>query len=69
MAQEETMILTPRTSPFYPFSHDFYAVTVVRQHETAEGQARADNTDMLIEWILSPQGQSLVEKTGYVPLS
>ncbi|MFF2754729.1 PstS family phosphate ABC transporter substrate-binding protein [Psychrobacillus sp. NPDC058041] len=27
------------------------------------------NVENLIQWILSPQGQELVEKTGYVPLS
>ena len=26
------------------------------------------NVDKFIEWILSPQGQIIVEKTGYTPL-
>jgi len=52
----------------YPFSYDIYAVTAVREPETEEDAARMENTERLIEWILSPQGQSLVEKTGYVPL-
>ena len=26
------------------------------------------NLDMLIEWILSDEGQEVVEKTGYVPV-
>ena len=53
----------------YSFAHDFYAVTVVRTIMTEEEQARADNAQKLVEWICAPQGQSLVEKTGYVPLS
>ncbi|WP_246001001.1 substrate-binding domain-containing protein [Brevibacillus panacihumi] len=44
----------------YPLAAEFYAVT-----------AGSDNPNVpkLIEWILTPQGQSLVEKTGYVPLT
>lgn len=53
----------------YPFAHDFFAITVVRQHITDEEKERVENTNKLIKWILSPQGQSLVEKTGYVPLT
>jgi phosphate transport system substrate-binding protein len=49
----------------YPFAHDFYAVSIVREHETE----RTRNVEKLIEWILSPQGQTLVEKTGYVPIT
>ncbi|MCL1857620.1 MAG: PstS family phosphate ABC transporter substrate-binding protein [Oscillospiraceae bacterium] len=52
----------------YPFVGDFYAITVVQEPETDEDKMRVENTQKLIEWILSPQGQSLVEKTGYVPL-
>ena len=41
----------------YPLTSDFYAVTL------------SDNTNpnvvKFLEWILSPQGQALVEKTGY----
>ncbi|MCL1805475.1 MAG: substrate-binding domain-containing protein [Clostridiales bacterium] len=43
----------------YPFVADFYAVT--------KGEPTG-NTKALIEWILSPQGQAIIEKTGYVPL-
>ncbi len=43
----------------YPFVADFYAVT----NGTPEG-----NTKLLIDWILSPQGQEIIEKTGYTPL-
>ena len=43
----------------YPFSQTVYAVTTGNESE---------NTKRFIEWILSPQGQELVEKTGYVPV-
>ena len=44
----------------YPIASEFYAVT-----------AGTDNPNVpkLLEWILSTQGQALVEKVGYVPLS
>jgi phosphate transport system substrate-binding protein len=41
----------------YPLIFNFYAIT--RSGDTSP------NTQKLIDWILSPQGQSLVEKTGY----
>jgi phosphate transport system substrate-binding protein len=44
----------------YPFSADFYAATI-QGRETQQTRA-------LIEWVLAPQGQALVDKTGYVPL-
>jgi ABC-type phosphate transport system, periplasmic component len=43
----------------YPFVADFYAVT--------KGEPEG-NTKLLIDWILSEQGQELIEKTGYTPL-
>jgi len=43
----------------YPFVADFYAVT----NGAPEGNAK-----LLIDWILSPQGQELIKRTGYVPL-
>ncbi|WP_426983621.1 PstS family phosphate ABC transporter substrate-binding protein [Brevibacillus borstelensis] len=48
------------SSKEYPLTAEFYAVT-----------AGSDNPNVsrLIEWILSPQGQWLVEKTGYVPIA
>ena len=52
----------------YPFSHDFYAITVIREPETEADEERMQNVDRFIDWILSQQGQGLVEKTGYVPL-
>lgn len=43
----------------YPITSEFYAIT-----------AASDNPHLnrFLEWILSPEGQSLIEKTGYVPL-
>lgn len=43
----------------YPFVSRFYAVT--------NGEPKG-NSKLLIDWILSPQGQELIEKTGYTPL-
>jgi phosphate transport system substrate-binding protein len=44
----------------YPFIGPFYAIT--RGDET-------ENMRKLKEWILSDQGQYLVEKTGYIPIN
>ncbi|MBD8346446.1 PstS family phosphate ABC transporter substrate-binding protein [Dysgonomonas sp. HGC4] len=44
----------------YPFVGDFYAITTDTKNE---------NVERFIEWILSPQGQYLVEKTGYTPIN
>lgn len=43
----------------YPITNEFYAVT-----------AGSDNphVEAFIEWILSDEGQEIVEKTGYVPV-
>lgn len=43
----------------YPITMDFYIVT-----------AGSDNPNVqkFIDWVLSPQGQGLVEKVGYVPM-
>jgi phosphate transport system substrate-binding protein len=43
----------------YPFASDFYAVT--------NGQPTG-NVKQLIDWILSDEGQYLIEKTGYAPI-
>lgn len=43
----------------YPLASSFYAVTAGSDNPNVEG---------FIEWILSEQGQLLVEKTGYTPL-
>ena len=44
----------------YPFVGDFYAITTNKLTNT--------NVEELINWILSPQGQYLVEKTGYISI-
>jgi phosphate transport system substrate-binding protein len=43
----------------YIFSGAFYAITTGNETE---------NTSKFMEWILSDEGQYLIEKTGYVPL-
>ncbi|MDR1506762.1 MAG: substrate-binding domain-containing protein [Treponema sp.] len=43
----------------YPYFQPFYAVTAGNEKP---------NTRRFIDWMLSPQGQYLVEKTGYVPV-
>jgi phosphate transport system substrate-binding protein len=43
----------------YPFTYNFYAVT----NGEPEG-----NEKIVIDWILSSEGQDLIEKTGYIPL-
>lgn len=45
----------------YPITGDLYAVTWKDNPN--------ENVDRLLEWICGPQGQYLVEKTGYAPLS
>jgi len=52
----------------YPFTNYIYAISIDRDSQTTEDAERRDNIKKLIEWILSPQGQNLIEKTGYVPL-
>jgi phosphate transport system substrate-binding protein len=50
----------------YPFSDDFYAVRVERsEYDDEKQRLRAENAQKLINWILSPQGRELTEKTGY----
>jgi phosphate transport system substrate-binding protein len=43
----------------YPYVDNFYAITASNT---------GGNVNKFIEWILSPQGQYLVEKTGYIPV-
>lgn len=43
----------------YPISSEFYIVTAGSTNP---------NVEKLIDWVLSEQGQQLVEKVGYVPL-
>ncbi|KHF41123.1 PstS family phosphate ABC transporter substrate-binding protein [Halalkalibacter okhensis] len=44
----------------YPIASEFYAITNVENDNS--------NVDVLLEWILSEQGQRLIEETGYVPV-
>jgi phosphate transport system substrate-binding protein len=50
----------------YPFINDFYAVTVSNRSDL--DPEKAENIERLLAWIQSKQGQSLVEKTGYVTI-
>lgn len=43
----------------YPMAAEFYAVTAGTDNP---------NVPLLIDWILSPQGQQIIEKTGYTAL-
>jgi len=43
----------------YPFASDFYAVT--------NGEPQG-NSKLLIDWILSRQGQEIIKITGYIPI-
>ena len=43
----------------YPYTNEFYAVTAGTKNP---------NVDRFIEWILSEQGQYLIDKTGYTPI-
>jgi len=45
----------------YPFSEIFYAIYI-------DSDNRNKNIDLFVEWILSPQGQTLVSKTGYISI-
>jgi len=45
----------------YPFSDYFYAIYI-------DNDDKNENIEPFIEWILSTQGQELIEKTGYVPI-
>jgi phosphate transport system substrate-binding protein len=45
----------------YPFSDSFYAIYV-------DAEDKNENIELFIEWILSEQGQELIEKTGYTPI-
>ncbi|MDR0442957.1 MAG: substrate-binding domain-containing protein [Treponema sp.] len=45
----------------YPFSESFYAIYI-------ENDEKNENIESFIEWILSEQGQTLVQRTGYVPI-
>lgn len=54
---------TPETviNKTYPFTVPVYAVTLKSN--------KNENAAKMIDWILSEEGQELIEKTGYVPVS
>jgi len=52
----------------YPVSNNFYAVTAAPVGEPAPHQTD-DTLGAFLNWILSDQGQELIEKTGYVSLN
>ena len=52
----------------YPISSAFYAITAAPAGYPPPQETNSDIAAFL-EWMLSPQGQSIVEKTGYVALS
>ncbi|MDR1143719.1 MAG: substrate-binding domain-containing protein [Spirochaetaceae bacterium] len=59
----------------YPFSDMFYAVTLDPANpedsvepEDPAARVRRENAQALIGWILSGEGQTLIEKSGYIPL-
>lgn len=52
----------------YPISSAFYAITAAPAGYPPPQETNSDIAAFL-EWMLSPQGQSIVEKTGYVSLS
>ena len=52
----------------YPISSHFYAVTAAPIGEPAP-EASNETMAAFLEWVLSPQGQALIEKTGYVALN
>jgi len=43
----------------YPFVYPVVAVTA---------ESPSPNTQRLVEWLLSPQGQDLIRRVGYIPL-
>jgi phosphate transport system substrate-binding protein len=45
----------------YPFIEDFYAIYI-------DSDNKNENIDSFIEWILSRQGQTIILKTGYIPI-
>ena len=52
----------------YPIASHFYAVTAAPIGQPAPEETNAYMAAFL-EWILSPQGQAIIEETGYVGLT
>jgi phosphate transport system substrate-binding protein len=51
----------------YPLTTSIYAISV--EKDPASETPRDENARKLVDWILSPQGQSLTKEVGYVPVS
>ena len=52
----------------YPISSHFYAITAAPIGDPSP-EERNETMAAFLEWILSPQGQTLIEETGYVGLN
>ena len=52
----------------YPISSYFYAVTASPIGESAPYETN-ENIKAMLDWILSEQGQKIIEETGYVSLN
>ncbi|GHV85810.1 hypothetical protein AGMMS50230_14180 [Spirochaetia bacterium] len=52
----------------YPFSQVFYAVTLAGEAKDEMAKIRQEYTRAFIDWILSDEGQTLIEKCGYTRL-
>ena len=53
------LVATPRRSVTVPLVETVYMVTA---------RPRSNNTQKIVDFMLSPEGQKLVEDTGYVPI-
>ena len=51
----------------YPISNEFYAVTAAPAGQPAPEESNPELA-ALLDWILSPQGQQIIARTGYAPL-
>jgi len=51
----------------YPISSYFYAITASKIGEPAP-QEYDEDMKAFFDWMLSPQGQEIIERTGYVSL-
>lgn len=52
----------------YPLANEFYAVTAAPIGQPAP-ESRDTRLAALLDWILSPQGQWIIEETGYVAVN
>ena len=51
----------------YPIASEFYAITAAPTGQPAL-EEQYENAATFLAWILSSQGQEIIEKTGYVSL-